>query len=124
MVPIVYVGDTARSADFFLTLGAELQPGGVNPFWTEMKLGGRKFALHGPPDPTQPPSRSDLGGPVGISLVVDEPLEAVRDRLAAAGVPITRDIADEPFGRSMVIADPDGLTMQVNQHDPDRHADW
>lgn len=121
MVPIVYVSDAARSADFFDKLGAELGPAGINPFWTEMKLGGRRFALHGHDIEGGP---DDGGGRLGLSLVVDEPLEVVRDRLAQADVVVRRDIEHEPFGRSMVIEDPDGLAIQVNEHDPERHADW
>jgi hypothetical protein len=46
--------------------------------------------------------------------VVDEPLEEVATRL-----PLHRGIADEAFGRSVVVRDPDGTLIQVNEHDPD-----
>jgi hypothetical protein len=52
-----------------------------------------------------------------LSLQADEPLESVAERLEAAGVPLSRGIADERFGRSMVIQDPDGLPIQVNEHE-------
>jgi hypothetical protein len=41
------------------------------------------------------------------------------ERLRAAGVPLERDIADESFGRSIRLRDPDGLPISVNERDPD-----
>jgi hypothetical protein len=39
-------------------------------------------------------------------------LEQVSDRITPA-----RGIADEAFGRSLVIKDPNGLAIQVNEHE-------
>jgi hypothetical protein len=57
----------------------------------------------------------DAGRPVDLAFVADEPLEAVRDRLAAAGFPA--EILDEDFGRCLYVSDPDGLAVRVNEHD-------
>ena len=50
-------------------------------------------------------------------MVADEPLE----RLAGTGS-LASGIADEAFGRSLVRSDPDGLQIQVNEHDPELYG--
>lgn len=55
-------------------------------------------------------------GRVELSLVATEPLEAVLERLGAAGIEPVRGISDEAFGRSVVLEDPDGTPVQVNEH--------
>ncbi len=42
------------------------------------------------------------------------------ERLAVAAV--ARGIADEAFGRSIVLQDPNGLQIQVNEHDRELYA--
>jgi hypothetical protein len=37
-------------------------------------------------------------------------------RLAGAGVAIERGITDETFGRSILLRDPDGTPLQINEH--------
>jgi len=50
-------------------------------------------------------------------MVAEEPLE----RLVKA-TSITRRIADEAFGRSIILRDPNGLEIQVNEHEREPHA--
>jgi hypothetical protein len=45
-------------------------------------------------------------------MVAEEPLERVAEL-----VPPHRGIADETFGRSLIVRDPNGLQIQVNEHD-------
>ena len=45
-------------------------------------------------------------------MVADEPLERIAEL-----TPPYRGIADEAFGRSLIVADPNGLKIQVNEHD-------
>ena len=40
-------------------------------------------------------------------------IEALRDRLAAAGVRITAEPQDEPFGRTLSFADPEGNILSA-----------
>lgn len=61
------------------------------------------------------PPRS--AGTVELALVTDEPLEEVARRLDAAGYDY-EPIADEAFGRFMQVVDPDGLLVQLQEHDP------
>lgn len=109
LVTIVYVMDMKQSYDFYSALGFEGDlPAGELPVWLPMKLGSVPMALH---------SVSELqpGGQVGIALNTDD-LDAVADRLRALGIPIVRPMQDEVFGRSLVIRDPDGLLIQINEH--------
>ena len=107
--PIVYVTGMDRSIRWYSALlGGAPEVEGAH--WTSYRVGGSHLALH-LSDVVQPP------GNVELSLVASEPLEAVAARLEPLGA-----IADEPFGRSIVFVDPDGLHIQVNEHDPTRYT--
>jgi hypothetical protein len=60
-------------------------------------------------------------GRVELALVATEPLESLVGRLKASGIPFEREITDEAFGRSVQVRDPDGLVIQINEHDPELH---
>jgi catechol 2,3-dioxygenase-like lactoylglutathione lyase family enzyme len=101
LMPIVYVEDMDASLAFYERLGFE--PKSRSGMWSELRAGdGAVLALH----------KAPAGGRVELALVADEPLEQVSER-----VPPARGIADEAFGRSLVIRDPSGLAIQVNEHD-------
>ena len=51
-----------------------------------------------------------------MAFTADERLEDLLARLAVAGIEPARGIADEPFGRSTVLQDPDGFSFQVNEY--------
>jgi hypothetical protein len=53
-----------------------------------------------------------------LALVARGRLEDVQVSDADA---LARPIADEAFGRSLLLRDPDGLTLQVNEHDHELH---
>ena len=109
LLAIVYVSDMARSFAFYRALGfvGEL-PEGDAPVWLPMQLGGFPLALH---------TVGELphGGQVGIAFSADD-LDAVAADLRVADIEIARPIQDEPFGRSLVVRDPDGLLIQINEH--------
>lgn len=57
----------------------------------------------------------------GIALWIDcDKVDALHASLAAAGAAIITPPFDGPFGRTMVIADPDGYHITVNQNPWDR----
>ena len=56
-------------------------------------------------------------GRVELSMVAKQPLEQLAEVSAPA-----RGIADEAFGRSIVLQDPNGLQIQVNEHDRELYA--
>lgn len=104
---IVYVSDMDRSVTFYEELGFVVAYRG-GPVWTAFRGTDGVLALH-LAEELPPPGR------VALSLVSDAGLEDVVDRLAAAGIEATA-IEEQPFGRSTVIRDPDGLAIQINEH--------
>jgi catechol 2,3-dioxygenase-like lactoylglutathione lyase family enzyme len=108
VLPIRYCADMEASARFYAALGLELgaatRPGG----WRELPAAAGLLALH----------RAAAGeaGACELAFEADEPLEAVRDRLVAAGF-APEPIMDESYGRSLRVADPDGVAVQVNEND-------
>jgi catechol 2,3-dioxygenase-like lactoylglutathione lyase family enzyme len=104
LMPIVYVQDMAASLAFYERLG--FVPKHHSEMWSELAAGdGAVLALHKTP--------AEHVGRVELALVANGPLEEV-----AAMVEPYRGIADEAFGRSLVVQDPNGLKIQVNEHDP------
>jgi catechol 2,3-dioxygenase-like lactoylglutathione lyase family enzyme len=106
LMPIVYVTDMERSLAFYASLGFEVRHRGTH--WSELRAGdGAVLALH-----------LGSGSGVELALTATETLEGVVDAHADA---VARPIADEAFGRSFVLRDPDGLLLQVNEHDGELH---
>jgi catechol 2,3-dioxygenase-like lactoylglutathione lyase family enzyme len=112
LMPIVFVSEMERSIEFYESLGFEPQT--RSPMWTELKAGERAIlALH---HAEQLPEQSER---VELALVSEEPLEHVEERFRSG---LARPIADEAFGRSLILRDPDGLEIQVNEHDQSLYA--
>ncbi|MBV7328472.1 hypothetical protein KFU94_09470 [Chloroflexi bacterium TSY] len=44
-------------------------------------------------------------------------MERLVERFRRLDVPIVRDILDEGFGRTLVISDPDGNIISINEND-------
>ena len=114
-MPIVFVRDVVASVAFYQRLG--FSPAGpVNEQWTELRAGDRAvLALHAS-DGDGPDGPLAGHGRVELAFVAPGRLEDVLAELLEAGATIVRGIADEPFGRSLVVADPDGLPLQINEH--------
>jgi predicted enzyme related to lactoylglutathione lyase len=108
-VPFIYTTDMSRSIAWYLTVIPRARLISESPYWSELDIDGDVLALHG----TESISR---GGAAGVAFVADEPLEDVLSRLREAGIESVREIADEPFGRSIVLEDPDGFRFQVNEY--------
>jgi catechol 2,3-dioxygenase-like lactoylglutathione lyase family enzyme len=113
-VPIVYVTDMPASLAFYKALGFKAHHEGK--MWSELRNGAARLALHGAESLPSGPLRVEL------SLTAHDQLETVVDRLQEAGITVTNEIADEAFGRSLLIRDPDGLPIQINEHDPDLYS--
>lgn len=113
-LPIVYISDMARSLPFYQALGFQVHHEGQ--VWSELRLGEARLALH--------TTETLPGGPLRIELAFATyiPLEALMSRLSEAGISIENEINDEAFGRSLLLRDPDGLPLQINEHDPDLYA--
>lgn len=105
LMPIVYVHDMDESVGFYERLGFEVDVRSRSRSWTELKAGdGAVLALHA--------AGADRVGRLELAMVAEQPLE----RVAGAGS-LARGVADEAFGRSLVLRDPNGLEIQVNEHD-------
>jgi catechol 2,3-dioxygenase-like lactoylglutathione lyase family enzyme len=118
-MPIRYVRDMAAARRFYEALGLEVtfasrQPRTGPVRWVELGGHAGGLALHYAGDAEDAGER-----PIELSFESDEPLEKVVERLAAAGYPPATAIVDESFGRSFTVHDPDGLLLQVNEHDRD-----
>ena len=113
VMPIRYVADVEACERFYDVLGLDVARRGRTPGWSEMAGAGGLVGLHSAAGGEPPRSP----GTVELVLVTDEPLEAVEQRLDAAGYD-HEPIADEAFGRFLQVVDPDGLVLQVQEHDP------
>lgn len=114
-MPIVFVRDMAAAVTFYQRLGFTAR-GQVTDQWTELRAGDRAvLALHAS-DGAEAEPASGSHGRVELAFAAPGPLEEVLAELEAAGATIVRGITDEPFGRSLVVADPDGLALQVHEH--------
>lgn len=108
-VPFIYTTDMTRSIDWYRTVIPRATLTSESPYWSELDIDGAILALHGT-DSISP------GGGAGVAFVADEPLEALVARLTDAGIEPSRGVAEEPFGRSIVLEDPDGFRFQVNEY--------
>ncbi len=109
-MPIVYVTDMERSLGWYRRAVPGTEVVSSSPYWSELRSAGASFALHITDAVTR-------GTQLGLAFTADRPLEAIVAHWEAGDVATTRDIADEAFGRSVVITDPDGLVIQVNEHE-------
>jgi predicted lactoylglutathione lyase len=112
IMPIVYVTDMARSVEFYRTLGGKPNEHSQSASWTEMRIGTASIGLHIIKEMPQS-SRMRLE----LAMVSEQPLPALLSQLQSKGVTIVRPIADEAFGYSFIVADPDGLNIQINHHE-------
>jgi catechol 2,3-dioxygenase-like lactoylglutathione lyase family enzyme len=111
LMPIVYVSDMERSTGFYASLGFRIRS--RSAMWTELDAGeGAVLALHHAEN--LPPSQR-----VELALVAEDSLERFAEQLGHA---LARPTADEAFGRSLILRDPDGLEIQVNEHDRSLYA--
>lgn len=112
LMPVVYVRQIASVLPFYPALGFHFAAGDRAGEWVELRLGSAILMLHRSEHPSSEAPRS-----IEPSLVSAEPLEEVLARLAAAGFPTDHPIIDESFGRYVQVQAPDGLVLQINEHD-------
>ena len=107
--PFIYTTDMERSIAWYHQLIPDATVRSMSQWWSELDIDGMTLAFHAA-------SEVDETADAGLSFTSSEPLETVLTRLEAAGVEPVRGIQDEPFGRSMVLRDPEGFEFQVNQY--------
>jgi catechol-2,3-dioxygenase len=117
LMPIVAVTSMERSRAFYQHLGFSVLVEGE--WWSELRAGdGAVLALH-----LADAEDLTVGSQVELAMVSRERLENVVKRLASAGVETVVGIDEQPFGRSLRVVDPDGLVIQINEHDPAKFDD-
>jgi catechol 2,3-dioxygenase-like lactoylglutathione lyase family enzyme len=112
LMPLVYVTDMERSIAFYSALGGKVTAKSRSGTWTELRFGDAILALH------RTDHLSQEGYPrLELCFVSAGSLEDLQTRLRKDDVQVDRPVTDEAFGFSMTVRDPDGLPIQVNQHD-------
>lgn len=108
--PIVYTKDMAQAVTWYgHVLGTT--PSYESDVWTTFDVNGAHLAIHRVDGDLANESR------VAISLVATDPLEDLMQRWSSTDeVDVVRGIQDETFGRSLLLTDPDGTVIQVNEH--------
>lgn len=106
--PIVYTTNSARAVEWYGKM-LDLEPEYQSDVWTTFDVDGTPLAIHRVDEELPTHSR------VAISLVATEPLDDLIERWGDE-VGITRGIQDETFGRSLLVTDPDGTVIQINEH--------
>jgi catechol 2,3-dioxygenase-like lactoylglutathione lyase family enzyme len=114
LMTIVYVTDMAKAWDFYTALGLEGDGHSRSAMWSELSLGDASLALH---YVDRLPEKQI--GRVELAMSAPAPLETLVERMKSAGISLEREITDEAFGRSIQVRDPDGLIIQINEHDPE-----
>lgn len=117
VMPIRYCADIAASTRFYEALGLAIDSASRTGFWVEMPAAAGMLALHAAGD-TEGGATDDCDRPGSCELSFEsgESLETVATRLKSAGF-APEAIVDESFGRSLRVRDPDGVLVQVNEHD-------
>lgn len=111
LMPIRYVRDVEAVTRFYQALGLEPSVRQRGGGWVELTAGGGLLALHD----------CERGGDAEVSFLATEPLEDVVARLVEAGF-APDGIVDENFGRSVRVLDPDGVWVQINEHDEELYT--
>lgn len=110
VMPIRYVRDLEACERFYALFGLDVDARQRGGGWLELAAAGGTLALH-----SRDPGVGGAEPEVELAFAADEPLEKLQVRLAGAG--FDSAIVDEAFGRSLRVTDPEGLRVQVNEHD-------
>jgi len=116
--PIHFVPDLAEAVRFYEALGLIEQARSRSGHWVELAASGGELGLH------DAAIAADGNGRAGVALnfVADEPLEEVERRLRAAGFPPDGTIVDQEWGRSLLVAAPDGTVIQIDEQDSELYT--
>jgi catechol 2,3-dioxygenase-like lactoylglutathione lyase family enzyme len=114
LMPILYTRDMEQSLDFYRALGLPVHRHGKG--WSEVLVGETTLGLQ---ISTEPYAR---GEKIDFALVSARPLEEVHEQLIAKGYDINTEIADEGYGRSLLVHDPNGFAILINEYDPELYS--
>ncbi len=116
MMPIVYVTNMEKSVAFYEALGLKAKTQDRSGMWFELSLGDAILALHYAE--TLP---EQTGQRLQLTFVSPAPLEDLVSSLNRHNVKLDA-IVDEAFGRSFKVYDPDGLMIQINEHEEELYT--
>ena len=115
--PIRFSDDVAAMRRFCEALGLTADIASEGGGWVTFTAPAGGAALHDA-------ASSDGGyapGTTELSFEYDGPLEELEARLHAAGF-ADAHVVDESYGRDLVVTDPDGVTVIVNEVQHDLHG--
>jgi hypothetical protein len=113
VVPIRYSADVGAAVRFYHALGLDIGPMSRPGAWAELPAASGMLAVH--------EADGTAVGACELAFEADEPLETITERLRAAGFEPDA-IVDENYGRSVLVRDPDGVWVQVNENDRDLYT--
>jgi hypothetical protein len=110
LMTILFPSDMEAVVDFYQALG--MTPRKRGKLWSEMQLGDAFLGL-------QCGDAWVRGEKINLVLVSHIPLEDMIKKLQANGIVIENEITDEAYGRSLILHDPDGFPVMLNEYDPE-----
>lgn len=112
VLPIRYVADVEASRRFYAGLGLRFDAVESLDVFAMLRGDAGGVGVH-----EAAASKGRAPGTVELGFTTDERLEDIAARLAADGY--QPELFEENFGRSLRITDPDGVTLQIQQINPD-----
>ncbi|MEV0283645.1 VOC family protein [Kribbella sp. NPDC050820] len=112
VLPIRYVADVETSRRFYEGLGLRYRADVSVPVWAHLDVAAGAVGIH-----DAAVSKGKPIGTVELGFATDEKLEDVAARLTDRGY--EHILVDEDFGRSIRVTDPDGVTIQIQEIDPE-----
>ena len=113
LLALVYPTEMSSSLRFYRALG--LKPTRQGTLWSELEVGDARLGLQ----VADPFAR---GEKIHLSLVSPRPLEDLIKQLKDQGIMVDNEITDEAFGRSLLLHDPDGILIMINEYDPELYS--
>jgi predicted enzyme related to lactoylglutathione lyase len=112
---VAYAGDPARTAAFYRAVGVDLEDEdhGEGAVHVAADLGGVHFAIYPAQTPGRAPARR-AGGATFPGFYVTS-LDQVTAALAELGAPVLQAHENMPWGCRILVEDPDGRQVEVNQ---------
>ncbi|HLV59146.1 MAG TPA: VOC family protein [Natronosporangium sp.] len=116
--PLRFTDDVPAMRRFLEALGLVPRISSQDGGWVSFTSPGEGMAaLHS----AAGSDRGHRAGETTLSFEADEPLEAVRDRLHAAGF-TDAHIIDEAYGRALIVTDPDGVEIVIDEEPTDLYG--
>jgi hypothetical protein len=116
--PVRFTNDVAAMRRFLEALGLTPRIASTGGGWVDFTIDTTGMAALHPAPGTVTPYQA---GQTALSFEADEPLEPLRDRLAAAGF-ADAHIVDEAYGRTLFVTDPDGVWVAIDGRQTDLHG--